>query len=78
MFSILGEERENPSSRLDRDVNMRRNMDFDEARPLFDNVIDLDEDLLDDEEMDDMFRVDLGFSERDLSPPDTLVCLNNV
>ena len=46
----------------------RRQAEFEEARPLFDNVIDLDEDLLDDEEMDDMFRVDLGFSERDLSP----------
>ena len=73
----LGEERENPNSRTERDLTLRRNMDFDEARPLFDNVIDLDEDLLDDEEMDDMFRVDIGFSERDLSPPDSLVYNNN-
>lgn len=35
---------------------------------MFDDLTDLDEDLLDDEELDDMFRVDLGLSERDFSP----------
>ena len=40
-----------------------------DSPPLYYDLIDLDEDLLDDDEVDDMFRVDLGFPrERDFSP----------
>ena len=67
MFFTSARERDDSERERDRE----RFLEIGEARPLYEDLMDLDEDLLDDDGMDDMFNADLG--ERDFPLLDPLV-----
>ena len=66
-----GEERDPDTSRSERENNDFNRLFDTQSAPLYDDfIIDLDDDLLDDEDMDDMFGVDINYRllEREISP----------
>ena len=79
-YFTSGEDRDPDTSRSERDQNDFNRLFDTPSAPLYDDfIIDLDDDLLDDDDMDDMFASDMGYRlmAREFSP-DSVVSSGHV